>query len=161
MPVSAETFRNTLAKFASGVTVVTTATVDGSKHGLTVSAFSSLSLTPPYILVCIDKRSGSIAAIESSQKFGVNILSSDQSHLSNRFASRLEDKFDGVSWNLGTLGVPLLEGALGQIECRLAQVADGGDHVIVIGEVQSAQVNSDKQPLLYFSGQYGDFSPQR
>lgn len=105
MPVSADDFRHALGRFASGVTVVTTA-VDGKLGGLTVSAFSSVSLDPPYILICIDKRSSVIPLLRTSRVFGVNILASDQSDVSNHFASRREDKFAGVSYRMGALVFP-------------------------------------------------------
>lgn len=158
MPVHADVFRQTLGKFASGVTVVTVTDVDGSHHGLTVSAFSSLSLNPPYILICIDKRSSSIPVIERVKAFGVNILASDQQHLSNQFASKREDKFTGVSFEKGPLGMPLLDGALANVECSLTQAVDGGDHVIFIGQMESSSLDDLKQPLVYFSGNYASLT---
>ncbi|MCL6445935.1 MAG: flavin reductase family protein [Alicyclobacillus sp.] len=153
MPVQPETFRHALGRFASGVTVVT-AVHNGEKTGLTVSAFCSLSLNPPYILVCIDKRSSSIPLIRASQVFNVNILSSEQVHLSNHFAARSEDKFSNLEHDTGKLGAPLLRDTLARLECALAREVDGGDHVIFIGQVESAEVDDAREPLLYYSGGY-------
>jgi flavin reductase (DIM6/NTAB) family NADH-FMN oxidoreductase RutF len=153
MPVTADQFKQTLGRFASGVTVVTTA--DNNKlGGLTVSAFSSLSLDPPYILICIDKRSSANALIQSSRAFAVNILAKDQADLSNHFASRREDKFAGVAYRMGHLQVPVLEDTLATLECSLVQVVDGGDHHIYIGQVEHSSVDETKEPLLYYRGQY-------
>jgi 3-hydroxy-9,10-secoandrosta-1,3,5(10)-triene-9,17-dione monooxygenase reductase component len=153
MPVTADQFKQALGRFASGVTVVTTA--DNNKlGGLTVSAFSSLSLDPPYILICIDKRSSANALIQSSRAFAVNILAKDQADLSNHFASRQEDKFAGVAYRMGHLQVPVLEDTLATLECSLVQVVDGGDHHIYIGQVEHSSVDETKEPLLYYRGQY-------
>jgi 3-hydroxy-9,10-secoandrosta-1,3,5(10)-triene-9,17-dione monooxygenase reductase component len=157
VPVSADDFRHALGRFASGVTVVTTA-VDGKLGGLTVSAFSSVSLDPPYILICIDKRSSVIPLLRTSRVYGVNILSSDQSDVSNHFASRREDKFAGVSYRIGTLGVPVLEGVLAHLECKVTQEVDGGDHFIYIGQVEHSSVDESKEPLLYFHGKYRELA---
>lgn len=153
MTVTSDKFRLTLGRFASGVTIVTTAFGE-QRAGLTVSAFSSLSLTPPLILVCIDKRSPSIALIEQSRVFNVNILDEGQANLSQHFASASLDKFASVQFRTGTLGAPLLEDTLGYLECRLREVIDGGDHVILLGEVEAANVAEDKQPLVYYQGRY-------
>jgi 3-hydroxy-9,10-secoandrosta-1,3,5(10)-triene-9,17-dione monooxygenase reductase component len=156
MPVSSEEFRHALGRFASGVTVVT-AISQQRDLGLTVSAFCSVSLTPPYILVCIDKRSSAVSVMESTKTFGVNFLAEDQRNLSNHFASKLEDKFADVDWFHGELGMPLLKNALAQLECRVVQAVEAGDHILFIGEVESAMVDDEKQPLLYFNGRYGAF----
>jgi flavin reductase (DIM6/NTAB) family NADH-FMN oxidoreductase RutF len=153
MAVTSDAFRRTLGRFTSGVTVVTAA-LGEQRAGLTVSAFSSLSLDPPLILVCIDKRSPSIALIEQSRVFNVNILDEGQANLSQHFASSIPDKFAAVSFRPGTLGAPLLDGTLGYLECRLKEVIDGGDHVILLGQVESADVTEDRQPLVYYQGRY-------
>ncbi len=160
MAVSSEEFRHALGRFASGVTVVTVADERGEATGLTVSAFSSVSLNPPLVLVCIDNRSTSIPVIESVGSFAVNVLTKDQAHLSNRFASRDVNKFDGVAWSKGSLGMPLLSGALAQLECTLAKTVDAGDHTLFIGQVEATNVEDSEQPLLYFNGNYGNFVHQ-
>jgi flavin reductase (DIM6/NTAB) family NADH-FMN oxidoreductase RutF len=158
MPVNSETFRRALGRFASGVTVVTTS--DGTQRaGLTVSAFCSVSLTPPYILVCIDQRSQAIDILRRSCRFAVNFLAEEQSDLSTHFASKLPDKFSGVPYRLGALGVPLLDDTLGYLECTLVQEIPAGDHFIYVGQVEYADVNDAKRPLLYYHSQYQSVSP--
>jgi 3-hydroxy-9,10-secoandrosta-1,3,5(10)-triene-9,17-dione monooxygenase reductase component len=153
MPVNADQFRSALGHFASGVTVVTMS--DGKRQvGLTVSAFSSVSLNPPYILVCIDKNSSTLDVLKSAQTFAVNLLCDNQIDLSNRFASKTDDKFSGVDHHAGQLGAPILENTLGFVECKVVQEIDAGDHFIYLGEVVDANVNIDKQPLLYYHGKY-------
>jgi flavin reductase (DIM6/NTAB) family NADH-FMN oxidoreductase RutF len=153
MPVGAEEFRRALSQFASGVTVVTTRGADGHPVGLTVSAFCSVSLNPPLVLVCIDKASSSYPGFLASQAFGVNILAEDQEALSRRFASKEPRKFEGVPYREGIAGIPLLEGALAHLECRIVHAYEGGDHTIFVGEVERTNVR-EGQPLLYFRGNY-------
>jgi flavin reductase (DIM6/NTAB) family NADH-FMN oxidoreductase RutF len=145
-------FRRVLGHFASGVTVVTVADADGL-HGITVSSFCSLSLQPPLVLICIDKRVTTHAALDQAGHFAVSILRQDGEHLSRHFASRDMDKFNGIAYHTGITGAPLLDEALALIECRIAQTADGGDHTIFIGEVLTATATDDK-PLLYFRSGY-------
>ncbi|KPV43692.1 flavin reductase family protein [Alicyclobacillus ferrooxydans] len=153
MPVTEEQFRHALGRFASGVTIVTTAYKD-QLNGLTVSAFCSVSLNPPYILICVDKGSSANPAIQGAKAFAVNILTDAQSHLSNHFARRTDDKFSGVSYRLGQLGMPLLDDTLGYLECTIAQQVDAGDHYIYIGQVEHASVDSSAVPLMYYNGSY-------
>jgi flavin reductase (DIM6/NTAB) family NADH-FMN oxidoreductase RutF len=153
MPISEDEFRSALSRFTSGVTVVTTKDASGRFHGITVSAFSSVSLDPPLVLICIERDAYSHQAFLESGVFAVNFLSSSQSELSERFASPLDDKFDEVDFTLGDLGLPLLAGCLVNLECKVRNTGDGGDHTIFIGEVESARVN-DGDPLLYFRSDY-------
>src|SRR5579875_3747482 len=157
MSVDTSLFRQVLGRFASGVTVVTMAH-EGVASGLTVSAFCSLSLNPSYILVCIDKRSSTLELIRQSGSFVVNILSNEQSDLSNHFASKLTDKLSGIPHRIGSLGAPILDGTLAYLECSLVKEIDGGDHYIYIGEVQHTDLAEDKTPLLYYHGKYGQFA---
>jgi flavin reductase (DIM6/NTAB) family NADH-FMN oxidoreductase RutF len=145
-------FRQVLGHFPSGVTVVTTAN-EGRLAGLTVSSFSSLSLRPPLVLVCIDHRAGSHDAIAAAGKFAVNILAEGQEYLSRRFASDESEKFTVGTYELSPLGLPLLTGALAQIECSLHSALPGGDHTIFVGEVQAARCR-DARPLLYYRSGY-------
>ncbi len=150
------TFRYVLGQFASGVTVVTTATGE-VYHGITVSSFCSLSLDPPLVLVCIDKRVRSHDALVQAGVFAVNILAQENEHLSRHFASRSEDKFSSVPYHLGETGTPLLDGVLATLECRLHAQLPGGDHTIFVGEVISTTTRDDTDPLLYYRGGYRQF----
>jgi len=146
-----------MASFASGVTVVTTVDKAGALWGITVSAFSSLSMEPPLCLICIDKRAGSLAALTESRAFAVNVLSDAQDAVSNRFASRIEDKFSEVRHEPGpATGCPVFPEALAWMECRVAEILPGGDHDIFLGELQTVKVDADAKPLVYWRGAYGD-----
>ncbi|HSI87848.1 MAG TPA: flavin reductase family protein [Pyrinomonadaceae bacterium] len=153
MPISEDEFRSALSRFPSGVTVVTTKDAAGRFHGITVSAFSSVSLDPPLVLICIERAAYSHPVFIESGVFAVNFLSSEQSELSERFAAPLEDKFGGIDFTVGDLGLPLIAGCLANLECKVRNTGDGGDHTIFIGEVESATV-SDGDPLLYFRSDY-------
>ncbi len=153
MSVNSDEFRSALSRFPSGVTVVTTRDEDGRYHGITVSAFCSLSLDPPRVLICVEKTTGSHLALETSQAFIVNMLSADQREMSERFASTLEDKFEAVEFETGIDGIPMILGCLATLECRVTNAYDGGDHSIFVGEVEQATVN-DGDPIVYFRGDY-------
>ena len=153
MPVTEDEFRAALSHFASGVTVVTTRDGAGNFHGITVSSFCSVSLKPPMILVCIEKTTGSHYAFNESDHFVVNILDVSQKEVSERFASTLPNKFDGVEFELNLGGMPVLTGCVANLECRLRMAWDGGDHTIFVGEVEKVTVFSG-DPLVYFYGDY-------
>lgn len=156
MPVDDAQFKLAMSHFASGVTVVTTEH-EGRPYGMTVAAFSSLSLHPPLVLICIEKSVKTHDAIAAAGKFGVNILASTQADLSNRFASRVEDKFAGIAVSRGELGVPLLDGAITALECRLSSQLPGGDHTIFVGEVEGIRV-AEGAPLVYFRSGYREIA---
>ena len=153
MAITEDEFKSALSLFASGVTVVTTKDADDNLHGLTVSAFSSLSLSPPMVLICIDKKTGSHHAFEESLGFVVNILCEDQMDISNQFASHIPNKFEGIEYILNKNKMPVLTNALVNLECRLADACNGGDHTIFIGEVEKSHIGEGK-PLLYCEGSY-------
>ena len=153
MTVSKDEFRRALGHFASGVTVVTTRPEEGQPLGITVSAFSSLSLEPPLVLICIDKRASLHDHLKEGSHFAVNILAEDQELVSRRFASKVEDRFEGLGYRVGETGAPLLSGALASIECRIVHAYPGGDHTIIVGEVLMADVREGR-PLAYFRGGY-------
>jgi flavin reductase (DIM6/NTAB) family NADH-FMN oxidoreductase RutF len=157
MAVSHEEFRQALGRFASGVTVVTCKSDAGNPLGLTVSAFSSLSLEPPLVLICIDTRASVYEDLKEGSFFAVNVLAQDQESVSRRFASRDTDRFKGLGYREGKTGAPLIDGALAFIECRLVHSCPGGDHTIFVGQVESSEVN-DGKPLLYFRGGYASIS---
>lgn len=157
MAIDDEDFRAALGRFASGVTVVTTKDAAGNLHGITVSAFCSVSLDPPLVLICIEKTTASHYAFEESAIFVVNILGESQAAVSQQFAEPYLDKFDGVEYTIGGLGAPVLANALVNLECRLRHSLSGGDHSIFVGEVESVTV-SDGLPLVYFRGGYGSLA---
>ncbi len=148
-------FRQVIGNFASGVTVITTREQD-TNYGLTASAVTSLTLEPPMLLVCINKNTGTQAAISRTRTFGVNILGQEQAHLAYQFAKPQSDKFQGVDISYGGLGVPLLTGALARIECRVAADVEVGTHKVFLAEVDSAET-SGEAPLTYFRGKFGRF----
>lgn len=153
MPVSQDEFRNALSRFASGITVVSTKDAAGVLHGITVSAFCSVSLDPPMVLVCIEKTTASHYAFEESRVFVVNILDESQRGLSERFAAPFTDKFEDVEFEIGIDGVPLLRDALARLECRLEFAYDGGDHSIFVGMVENVTIQGG-DPLIHFEGEY-------
>jgi flavin reductase (DIM6/NTAB) family NADH-FMN oxidoreductase RutF len=146
-------FRRVLGSFAAGVTVVTTRGTDGTAYGLTATAFTSVSLNPPLVLVCVDKRSESHPHLPKSKIFAVNLLAADQEELSGRFATSGTDKFAGLETTTAVTGAPILKGALGYVDCRTTQIVDAGDHTIFIGEIQALDA-VEGAPLLYFRGAY-------
>jgi flavin reductase (DIM6/NTAB) family NADH-FMN oxidoreductase RutF len=142
-------FREALKNFPGGVTVVTAYDKDGHPTGATVSAFTSLSLTPPLILVCLNSNSRSIAGIRQRRGFVVHFLAEDQVDVARRFASDVPDKFQGLGYKLTPDGVPYLEDCPARLECILLSEYPGGDHVILVGEVKSAYGEDEYRPLLY------------
>ena len=153
MPVTQDEFRAALSRFPSGVTVVTTKDSRGELHGITVSAFCSVSLDPPLVLICIEKTAVSHAALIDSSIFVVNILSEHQRELSDHFASQISDKFIGLEFDIGTSGLPVLKEIAASLECRISKAYDGGDHTIFLGAVEEITVN-DVRPLAYLHGDY-------
>ena len=158
--VESTAFRNAMARFASGVTVVTTVDASGVPFGFTASAFSSLSLEPPLVLVCLEKRADSHPAFEQATQFAVSFLTEGQEDIAMRFATRGSDKFGGFETVAGEVtGLPLIPGALVHLECRLHDRLPGGDHTIIVGEVLTARSN-EGAPLLHYNRQFGRFQPQ-
>jgi flavin reductase (DIM6/NTAB) family NADH-FMN oxidoreductase RutF len=153
MAIEKDLFRQVMGNFATGVTVITTVGDDKQPFGLTATAFTSLSLVPPLVLVCIGKASETYPYFEPAGIFGVNFLAASQKAISQRFASSGGDKFADVEWHRGCLGVPLLEGTIGHLECRIVNAHEGGDHTIYTGEVEAA-AGGDGEPLVYFRSGY-------
>lgn len=153
MPIDKQEFRRVLGHFAAGVTVVTTIGDDGQPYGLTATAFTSVSLEPPLVLVCVDKRAESHPHFHVSHVFAVNFLGVDHEHLSRRFATSGGDKFKDLEVRRGITGAPLLAQALGYLECRTVDIIEGGDHTIFLGQVEGADAH-EGEPLLYFKGAY-------
>jgi len=155
--ISHDDFRRVLGHFATGVTIVTTTDTEGHPTGLTASAFTSVSLDPPLILICVSHKSQSYPSLLERGRFAVNFLSATQEDASRRFATSRLDKFDGVSYRMGELGLPILTESLAHVECVTANKHVEGDHTIFIGRVEACAAN-DGDPLLYFYGKYGRFS---
>lgn len=156
--VGLDDFRHVLGHFASGVAVVTTHDAEGRPAGLTASAFTSVSLTPPLVLVCVDLKARCYPALEQCRHFAVNILSAGQAAVSQRFASMLDDKFDGLEHRPGRLGLPVIVGALAHIECEKTAAYPGGDHTIFLGRVEAVRAH-EGEPLLHYRGRYNRLHP--
>lgn len=155
--IDASLFRNMLGRFATGVTVVTSRDAQGHDLGMTVSAFTSLSLDPPLILVCIDQTATWHAELPEASVFNVHILQAEQAVLSQRFAGDRADRFLDVPHTRGENGLIRLSGVLGLLECRITAQHEGGDHTIVVGAVERAS-GQNGDPLLYYRGEYAQLA---
>ncbi|WP_170970235.1 flavin reductase [Nocardioides jishulii] len=159
--VDPATFRDVMAQWPSGVTIVTTLDADGVRKGMTASSFSSVSLTPPLVSVCLLKSLYTHKLISDSGVFGVNVLAKDQQEVARRFAGMvpgLEDRFEGEEWTIAETGVSLLDSALGWVDCRVVHEYEGGDHTIFVGEVVAANNARRSAPLLFHSRGWGQFA---
>lgn len=151
-------FRDALAHFGSGVTVVA-ARAAGALVGLTATAFTSVSLAPPLVLVCVGRTTAAGDGVVSSDVFGISILEQRQRWIAERFARKNVDRFQGVAWSEGPIAsAPLIDGALARLECRQHARHDAGDHVMLVGRVLGATV-ADGAPLLHHSRRFGRFLP--
>ena len=153
MPVEEASFRLVLSQFATGVTVVLTRDATGAPAGLTVNAFSSVSLVPPMVLVCVAHRSDAHDPLSGSGIFGVSVLSATQEDVSRRFAWRGPEKFEGFVLEHGETGALLVPGAVAHLECAVVAAHRAGDHTIFVGEVKVLRA-SPGPPLLYHRGAY-------
>jgi flavin reductase (DIM6/NTAB) family NADH-FMN oxidoreductase RutF len=152
-------FRQVLGHFPTGVTVITAAGTDGPV-GLAIGSFTSVSLDPPLVAFCPDKRSSSWPKIREAGSFCVNVLADDQEVVCRTFASKGTDKFQGIGWAAASSGSPRLAGILAWIDCTIEGVHDGGDHEICIGRVQEMGVGEESAgPLVFYRGGYGRFEP--
>ncbi len=149
-------FRDALARFATGITVVTSPAADGP-HGVTINAFASLSLEPPLVLICIEHGRYTLKVLEHAGVFAVNVLAEGQEHLSRFFSTDARPEgphaFDGIPHRPGRLA-PLLDGCLVVAECRVTARYPGGDHTIFVGEVEAVEVFPDRRPLVYYDRGY-------
>ena len=150
--IDTDTFRAALGRFASGITVVT-ARDEGRDHGMTVSAFCSVSLEPSCVLVCIGHEASMHELMLRVKHIGINVLATEQEALSRRFADPESDRFDGVGYTRGENGVALLDDALVHLECEVVARYEAGDHTVVICAVERAAAY-DGRPLLYYRGGY-------
>jgi 3-hydroxy-9,10-secoandrosta-1,3,5(10)-triene-9,17-dione monooxygenase reductase component len=151
--VTGELFRHAAGRFATGITIATVRDPEGAPHGLTVNSFTSVSLDPPLVLVCIAHAAVTLESFRTAKHFGINILASDQRELSDHFARKGHNRFATIEWVPGETGVPLLPGVLAAIECEVHSTVRAGDHDIFLGEVVKVDVN-EKRPLLYFGSAY-------
>ncbi len=159
MSAEAGEFKSAMARWATGVTIVT-ARAGEEVHGMTVSDFAGVSLDPPLVLVCADRASNTLGVIQRGRCFAVNVLAADQQELSDRFASTKQEwvRFEGLSCNEAVTGAPLIPGALASFDCELESNIDAGDHVILVGRVREI-LQREGEPLLYFAGAYRGLAP--
>jgi flavin reductase len=144
--------RTIMGRFATGVTVITTGR-EGDYCGLTANAVASLSLSPPLVLVAVERRAHSHGYLLRDRIFAMNILAADQQHLSQRFATPGPKIFTDLEFNTGPSGAPILAGTLGYVDCKVVEILPGGDHDIFVGEILAGEAR-DGMPLLYFGGKY-------
>lgn len=152
--VSPSAFRSVSASFPSGVTVVTRRMHDGRPYGMTVSSFTSVSLHPPLILICIDKGAAFVQGLHTGLPFLVNVLSEEQQELAKRFSNRREeDRFSGVAWSPGWANIPQLDATVATFSCSLHQIVEAGDHLVLIGAVQKLE-RHEGRPLVWCERDY-------
>ena len=150
-------YRKTLGKFVTGVTIITTCEKDGTPRGFTANSFTSVSLEPPLILICIGDFNEGLELFKNSEYFAVNILKESQVDISNLFAQPLKNKFEEIEWSNSKFGVPIIKGALAWLECKNFDQKRSGDHLILIGNVKNFH-NEGGYPLAYYNGNYISFN---
>ena len=146
-------FRRACAQFATGIAIASALDADGFPHGMTINSFTSVSVDPPLVLICVDRTSNLLPIFARCGHYGLSFLGCHQQSLSTHFAGRGHDRFNGTPWIAGATGVPLIPEALAHLECRITQSAIAGDHAILIAEVISADIQTGR-PLLYFASGY-------
>jgi flavin reductase (DIM6/NTAB) family NADH-FMN oxidoreductase RutF len=151
-------FRNALAQFATGVTVITTRLPDGSFLGLTASSFNSVSLKPPLVLWSLAQGASSLPVFTGNSHYVINVLAGDQAPLAERFSKRINNRFEGVGFELSHTGLPILKGVAAWFECHNRSRYPEGDHVIFVGEVERCDV-SPKPALVFHSGKFVSTNP--
>ncbi|WMW81670.1 flavin reductase family protein [Undibacterium cyanobacteriorum] len=152
-------FRNALAQFATGVTIITTKLSDGRFIGLTANSFNSVSLDPPLVLWSLGNRAQSLPVFQQNSHYVINVLTADQQALAEQFASRAEDRFEGVEFELSRTGLPILKGVAAWFECHNRSQYPEGDHVILVGEVERCAYNeqsadTQNRPLIFHNGRF-------
>lgn len=158
MDFDQRSFRDALGLFVTGVTVITTTDPDGAPVGITANSFNSVSLSPPLVLWSVGNESRSVKAFEQSDWFAVHILRDDQMALSQRFASRGNDKFAGLTLDSGLGGVPLLNSCAARLETRIYGRYPAGDHMLCIAEVKRLELDRESRPLVYHGGTYAELA---
>lgn len=151
-------FRRILGHYPTGVCAITAMSGE-TPVGMVVGSFTSVSLNPPLVAFFPDRASTSWPRIEKAKRFCVNILSGHQREVCKALSSKAENKFENVSYRLSSAGLPIIDDALAWIDCDLDAVHEAGDHFIAVGKVQALAVEHPHQPLLFFKGGYGEFSP--
>lgn len=152
--ITAESLREVLGLFPTGIAVLTARTGEGALYGVTINSFSSVSLDPPLVLFSLSRRLHTLKALLSAETFAIHFLREDQRHVSTRFARARSDKWDDVGYREGVTGCPVIEPALAVLECRLYAQYDGGDHVIIVGRIAHIERQGDENPLVFFRGRY-------
>jgi len=152
-PVSSDDFRRACGRFATGVCVATVLDRQCLPHGLTVSSFTSVSLEPPLVLICLGQAVTAITHFREAKYFAINVLREEQREISERFARKGMGRFDGLPWTPGATGVPLIPGALAAMECEVEQRVTSGDHDIFVGRMVRAVVE-EGNPLIYYASRY-------
>jgi len=154
MPFDSVLQRKIMGHYATGVTVVTTRVGD-QMHGMTANAVTSLSLNPPLVLVCVDKRAAMLAHLQESKSYALSLLTEAQQDLSNRFAMKGPKDFSDLDWFAEATGAPIFRQSLAYVDCKLVDIAPGGDHDIFIGEILTGGLlSAAEKPLLYYAGGY-------
>ncbi|MCW1384415.1 flavin reductase family protein [Novosphingobium sp. KCTC 2891] len=156
--IDPQQFRAVLGCYPTGVSVITAADADGTRHGLVVGSFTSISLDPPLVGFFPDKRSGTWPRIQATGRFCVNVLGADQLELCQRFAARGDDKFAQLAHGQTPSGQPLFDDAVAWIDCAIERVVEVGDHFLVVGAVESLGSKAHGTPLMFFRGQYHDLT---
>jgi flavin reductase (DIM6/NTAB) family NADH-FMN oxidoreductase RutF len=151
--VTSAEFRRACGRFSTGIAIASVLDAQGTPHGLTVSSFTSASLEPPLVLICLGHRVSVIDAFRASAHFGINVLAEGQRDLAERFSRKGQDRFDGLNWRRGKTGVPILAGVLAAIECAVRQRFTAGDHDVFVGEMVGARV-AGGAPLVHFASHY-------
>jgi flavin reductase (DIM6/NTAB) family NADH-FMN oxidoreductase RutF len=151
--LTSEQFRQAAGRFATGITVATALDSEGNPHGLTVNSFTSVSLDPPLVLFCLGHQAATVECFRSAKHFAINILAEDQRPLSDRFARKVHNRFEGVEWSKGVTRAPILRHVLAAIECAVHRRITLGDHDVFVGEVVRVEVH-EKSPLLYYASRY-------
>lgn len=152
--------RQVFGRFCTGVTAVCTTDAGGRPIGITVNSFSSVSLDPPLVLFCITRDADTLPPLQDTRRFTVNILSAAQQELSSRLAKKGgPEKMAGVATHTAVTGAPIIEGTLGWLDCQVYAFYDGGDHLIVVGQIVAAQATEPQPPLLYFQSAYRTLAP--
>jgi len=152
-PLTSEEFRRACGRFATGITIATVSDARGTPHGLTVNSFTSVSLDPPLVSICLGHAVSLIEVFRAASYFGINVLAENQRAVSELFARRGYDRFEGIEWESGANGVPLIAGVLAAMECRAVERIRAGDHDIFLAQMVTARVVEGK-PLVYFASGY-------